>query len=109
MANGKKTTSIDLVAELSERNKDGKYDSIIARAKENGYHDYKIDDEKYPNCLCPKMDLVYDLGKFPELSDIRDRVKEGEFDEVMDESDKENLRAQLKANGEENLLEIFNL
>jgi len=87
----RKSTHIELVQELTERNKEGKYDDIIARAKEKGYHDFKFDEDKYPDCICPKMDLVKDLSDFPELSDIRGGVMGGEFDESPDEDDERKM------------------
>ena len=90
----RKSTNVDLVKELTERNTEGeekyegKYDKIIERAKENGYHDFKFDEDKYPDCICPKIDLVQDLSKFPELEDIRKGVINGDYDESPDDDDK---------------------
>lgn len=81
-----KTTNVELVQELTERNIEGKYDKIIERAKENGYHDFKMDDEKYDS-ICGKMDLVSHLSIFPELEDIRQGVINGDYDESPDSDD----------------------
>jgi hypothetical protein len=87
-----KTTNVELVKELSERNTNGKYDALIERARTNGYHDFKFDDEdKYPDSVCPKIDLVADLAKFPELSDIRQSVINGDYDESPDDNDKKKM------------------
>jgi hypothetical protein len=87
----KKTTNIELVNELIKRNSSGKYHAIIERARENGYHDFKFDEDKYPDCTCPKIDLVNDLTEFSELSDIRKAVIDGEYDESPDEDDKKKM------------------
>jgi hypothetical protein len=91
----KKTTNVDLVTVLKERNKDGKYDALIARASENGYHDFKCDDDKYPDSICPKTDLVNDLASFPELSDIRQDVMDGVYDESPDAEDKARMEEEM--------------
>lgn len=58
----RKTTKDDLVKVLRERNSKGKYDAIIIRAANNGYHDFKFTDipghPEYADCNCPKMKLV---------------------------------------------------
>jgi hypothetical protein len=82
-----KSTNKELVTELTERNTEGKYDKLIERAKDNGYHDFKFDEDKYEDCICPKMDLVEDLKTFPELNDIREAVIGGDYDESPDEED----------------------
>lgn len=84
-----KSTNIELVNELIKRNTKGKYHAIIERARDKGYHDFKFDEEKYPDCVCPKIDLVADLAKFPELEDIRKAVIDGEYDEEPDQEDHE--------------------
>jgi hypothetical protein len=97
----KKTTTIDLVNALTKRNVDGKYDKIIERAKDNGYHDFKFEQSgKYPDCICPKVELVEDLSVFPELEDVRSDVMNGVYDESPDEQDKEVMRGWLKEDGD---------
>jgi len=86
-----KTTNVELVQELTERNTEGKYDKIIERAKGNGYHDFKFDEDKYEDCICPKIDLVNDLSAFPELEDVRKGVVNGDYDESPDEDDKKKM------------------
>lgn len=102
---GTKTTSGDLVNELTAINVNGRYDKIIERAKNNGYHDFKFDQNpdhpEYANCACPITQLVADLSFFPELKDLRQRVIQGEFDETPDEADKQMMRNWLKEDGEE--------
>ena len=89
-----KTTDIDLVNVLIKRNTDGKYHDIIERARKKGYHDFKCEDE-YPDCVCPKVDLVHDLSKFPELQDIRNDVVNGEYDESPDDDDKRKMEEDM--------------
>ncbi len=92
----RKTTDVELVQELDERNIDGKYNAIIERAKNKGYHDFKFDlDERYNDCVCPKMQLVEDLAKFPELDSVRKEVMNGAYDESPDEEDKKRMRGEL--------------
>ena len=88
----------DLASILSSRDAI-KYSSIIERAANNGYHDHKFD--KIPNhpeygyCPCPKIQLVHDLGQFPELSDIRQQVMDGVYDESADAEDQAEMRGWL--------------
>ncbi len=86
-----KSTNIELVSELTKRNTDGRYNSIIERAADKGYHDFKFDEDKYEDCICPKIDLVDDLDKFPELNDVRQDVINGIYDEAPDEEDNRNI------------------
>lgn len=88
---GDKTTNKELVEELLSRNKSGKYDHIIAEAKDNQYHDFK--NEKY---ACGKIQLVSELSEFPELTDIKDAVIRGDYDESMDEADKKDMKDYLE-------------
>lgn len=90
-----KTTNVELVQELTERNTEGKYDKIIERAKDCGYHDFKMDDDKYEDSIGPKIDLVNDLSKFPELEDIRQGVINGVYDESPDEEDKRKMEEEM--------------
>ncbi len=98
---GKKSTTVDLVNELTARNSKGEYNHMIERAKLGGYHDFKFHmipgHSEYAEDVCPKMTLVEHLGKFPELSDIRQRVIHGEFDDPADDLDKEVMRQELIA------------
>lgn len=86
----KKSTIIELVQELAERNSEGKYDEMIFEAQSGEYHDFK--NNKY---VCGKVELVNKLADFPELSDIRDAVIAGSYDESPDEEDKRKLREEL--------------
>jgi len=112
---GTKTTKVDLVKELTELNVNGKYNAIINRAKNNGYHDFKFEDvpnhPEYGDCICPKAQLVEDLSKFPELNQIRDAVINGQFDESPDEPDKDIMRGWLKNDGEsgERMIKVLGL
>jgi len=90
-----KTTDVDLVNELIRRNTNGKYHAIIERARDKGYHDFKCDEDKYPDSICPKVDLAADLAKFSELSDIRKDVINGDYDESPDEEDKNKMEAEM--------------
>lgn len=86
----RKSTSVDLPVVLEARNKDGIYDNLIVRAKNNTYHDYKSDE------VMPKVVLVNDLAVFPELQDIRQDIINGVYDETADEADKDVMREELK-------------
>jgi len=70
-----KSTDVELVEILEQRNMDGDYDEIIANAKNKMYHDYESDE------VCPKITLTLHLAKFPELADVLEDVKSGEYDE----------------------------
>lgn len=90
----RKSTNKELVEELEKRNTDGRYDQLIANAKNNRYHDYKNPED----VLCGKVEVVNDLAPFPELHDIRAAVMNGDFDEEADEEDKEAMRQDLPKN-----------
>lgn len=109
----RKTTDIHLCEELILRNTENKYDALIERSRNKGYHDFKFDTiqdhPEYGDCTCPKHQLVADLNPFPELEDIRKRVIDGEFDESPDDEDKERMRQDLKENGGEALFEMLGL
>jgi hypothetical protein len=68
-------TDIELVEELRKRNKDGRYDALIADAFNGMYHDFKT------TIALPKMTLADALAQFPELKDLRQDVINGEYDE----------------------------
>ena len=91
-----KNTMIELAQELEARNTpDGRYDELISEAKAGEFHDYK--NEKY---LCGKLAFVAIVSdKFPELKDLADQVKNGDYDEQMDEEDKKKMRSDLKSDG----------
>jgi len=86
---------VELVVELEARAlllDDAKaYDELISEAKAGEYHDFK--NKKH---ICGKVALVANLSKFPELSDIAEAVKNGEYDESPDEEDKAQLREDFK-------------
>lgn len=82
---------VELVEELQKRNTSGAYDAMIAEAKAGEFHDFK--NEKY---TCGKVELADQLSKFPELTDIRTAVIQGEYDEQADEDDKARMREDLK-------------
>ncbi len=83
----RKSTIVELVKELAERNSDNKYDEMIFEAQSGEYHDFK--NNKY---VCGKVELVDKLSKFPELEDIRKAVINGDYDESPDEDDKKMMR-----------------
>lgn len=92
----------DLATILSSRDQN-KYRDIIVRAANNGYHDHKFnkvpDHPEYGQCLCPKVQLVCDLQQFQELSDIRQQVIDGVYDEPADEQDQQEMRGWLIEDG----------
>ncbi len=107
-----KTTNVELVEELSLRNTNRRYDSIIERAKNNGYHCFKFDtNPKYSDCLCPKTELCEHLSAFPELDDIRSEVMNGNYDESPDADDKAMMRGWLSNDGDkgERLMDVLGL
>lgn len=85
----KKSTTVELVRELIQRNEQGRYNYLIVKAKSGMYHDFK---SWVP---APKAVLVEDLHRFSELEDIRSAVIEGVYDEEADAEDLEDLRQQL--------------
>jgi len=91
--------TIDIAQILRDRRGGEKYRAIIDRAANNGYHDHKFDKvpghPEYGECTCPKVQLVQDLSKFPELEDIRKDVMSGKYDEEADEQDQEEMRGWL--------------
>lgn len=87
-----KSTSKELVEELRDRNKIYQYDWIIRKALANMYHDFKVPLEQVEE---PKTLLVADLSQHPELSDIRQRVIDGEFDEKGDDEDRKEIAKTL--------------
>lgn len=88
----------DLAEILSKRDAE-KYKQIIQRAGLEGYHDHKFSKvpghPEYGECVCPKMQLVADLQKFPELEDIRQEVMNGKYDEPADGEDQQEMRGWL--------------
>lgn len=88
----------DLAEILSKRDA-VKYKYIIDRAAVYGYHDHKFDSipghPEYGECICPKMQLVEDLGRFPQLEDIRQQVMDGVYDEPADAQDCAEMRGWL--------------
>ena len=93
-----RTTNIDLVAELEAKNIDGKYDEIIENAKNNLYHDFKS------NATMPKILLIQELGRHPELNSIKQNVMGGMYDEPMDKEDKASMLKDLKEGGDDGRL-----
>lgn len=87
------------IAEILRKRDPEKYKAIIERAELNGYHDFKFDKipghPEYGDIACPKVQLVHDLGQFPELADIRNQVMSGDFDEKPDAQDNLDLRLEL--------------
>jgi hypothetical protein len=79
-------TRTDLVLELEKVASTPLIEEIIKEAKAGEFHDFK--NQKYD---CGKMAL-YGLLMKAKLSDLANRVSEGEFDEKADEEDKAKLR-----------------
>ncbi len=94
--------SKDLAEILAKRDPE-RYKAIIERAANNGYHDHKFDKipghPEYGDIDCPKIQLVADLALFPELSDIREAVINGEYDDPADAEDQEEMRGWLIRDG----------
>lgn len=76
-----------------------KYKDIIERAANNGYHDFKHHKipghPEYGECVGPKLQLATDLAQFPELSEIREQVIDGLYDESPDQDDQQEMMAIL--------------
>lgn len=96
------TSSKYLAVILAKRDPE-KYKSIIERASLNAYHDFKFDQipghPEYGDTICPKIQLVEDLSRFPELNDIRKAVMDGEYDDAPDEVDDFSMRLVLIEQG----------
>ena len=71
-----KSTDIELVKELTELNKNGRYDTVIKNAASGRYHDLKSSSD------WPKELLLNDLAHFYELDGLLDRIRAGEFNEA---------------------------
>ena len=87
------------LAEILSKRDPIKYKAIIERAANQGYHDHKFDSvpnhPEYADCMCPKMFLVNELAAYPELSDIRQEVMNGTYDEPADKEDQAEMRGWL--------------
>ncbi len=94
----RKTTHQHLVWELTKRNKEGKFDEIIRKAKLFHYHDFKAPENDDCNGF-DKLDLVNDLQPFLELADILQDVINGIYDESPDEQDRAAMRKILEDDG----------
>lgn len=93
MSEIRKNTMVELVDELTKRNKDGKFDQMINDAKTGEYHDYK--NKKYD---FGKVAFVTHASVYPELADLVEDVKKGVYDEVADADDKAMMIQDLKDN-----------
>lgn len=89
---GTKSSNVHLPNELRKRD-EKKYATLIENAANNVYHDFKSNE------TMPKVKLVSDLTAYPELSDIRQDVMDGVYDDPADETDKAMMRAELEADG----------
>lgn len=90
------STKVELVALLVERQKSAKKRShnlayVIDRARNGKYHDWESDLD------APKLQLVLDLTacRAVDVSDVIDRVKDGEWDEDPTPAQLEELRAEI--------------
>jgi len=88
-----KSTMVELVAELKALPKKPAIDFLIREAELGEFHDYK--NNKY---VCGKVALVGYLDQLG-LSEISQRVKNGEYDEYPDEDDKKALKEAALAGG----------
>ena len=97
----RKSTMVELVAELEKLPQTSEIDEIIREARAGEYHDYK--NQKY-DCgkvaVCGKLHAAASLPRTPKLArigllDLRQRVIAGEFDEEADEDDKAMLRTMV--------------
>lgn len=96
----RKDTRIHLVQELEQLPRTASLDQIIAEAKAGEFHDYK--NQKY---ACGKVAVVDflrreavthpDSNAARKLIELSQRVIQGEFDEVADREDIENMRKDL--------------
>lgn len=94
----RKTTNIDLVELLTALDEYGEFHELIENARNYMYHDLrKFIVPGSENGIDPKVQLVRDLKKFPELNDVRIDVLNCEYDEAdnMSESDVKDLRVEL--------------
>jgi hypothetical protein len=100
----RKSTMVELVAELQKLPKSDRIDFMIAEAKAGEYHDYK--NVKY---ACGKVESSQRLRKLGHR-ELAIRIEQGEFDEQMDESDKQNMRDELGSDAQgEALKKMFGL
>jgi len=91
---------IELVEELEKLPKSDAIDFMIQEAKQGEYHDYK--NRKY---ICGKMESSQRLRKLG-FTELAQRIEQGEFDEQMDEIDKQAMRNEL---GDSPLKDILGL
>lgn len=83
----RKSTMVELVAELEALPPTLKIAYIILEAKAGEFHDYK--NKKH---VCGKTALIGYLRQ-AELGDLAERIEDGEFDEEADEEDLEHMRS----------------
>jgi len=88
----RKSTMIELVEELRKLPKSKEIDFMIKEALAGEYHDYK--NVKY---CCGKIESYSRLRKLGHV-DLAEKIKNGEFDEIADEDDKNMMRNDLKDN-----------
>jgi len=81
-----KSTMVELVQELEKLPKSDDVKEMIKEALAGEYHDFK--NKKY---LCGKVE-AYNRLKAMGVGYLADRIAGGEFDEIADEEDIENLR-----------------
>jgi hypothetical protein len=85
----RKSTMIELVEELKKLPDSTEIKIMIEEAKAGEYHDYK--NKKY---MCGKLESSSRLRKLGYV-DLAMRIESGEFDEEMDDIDKQNMRNEL--------------
>ena len=99
----RKSTMVELVAELRNLPQTSDIQLMIEEALAGEYHDYK--NVKY---VCGKMESSQRLRRFGH-PDLAKRIEQGEFDEEADEDDKAMMRKDLADNGASNLKGILGL
>ena len=82
----RKSTMIHLVDELRKLPQLPEIEFMIEEALAGEYHDFK--NQKY---VCGKVESATRLDRLG-FHDLANRIKQGEFDEEMDEQDKETIK-----------------
>jgi hypothetical protein len=70
------STKKELPEALEKVNTNGKLDALIRSCRKGIFHCFESE------LVCPKMQLAYELQKYPECATIRMDVIEGRYDET---------------------------